>query len=60
MDGLSRAAEKQNIAIRVSELETAQAIVCILEWCAEGRAVSDKFGGKTIGVWRVDIGIPPH
>ena len=57
---LSRTAEKQNVAVRVSELETTQAVVCIREWCAEGRAVIDKFGGKSIGVLRIDKGIPPH
>ena len=57
---LSRAAEKQNIAVRVSEFEAAQALVCILEWFAEGRAVIDEFRGKSIGVWRIDIGVPPH
>ena len=48
---LSRAAEKQNIAVRVSEFEAAQALVCILEWFAEGRAVIDEFSGKSIGVF---------
>ena len=58
--GSARAAEKQNIAVRVGDFEAAQAVVRILEWCAEGRAVLDEFSGKSIGVWSIDKGVPPH
>ncbi len=56
----SRTTEKQNIAVRVSELEAAQSLPRVLEGCAENRAAIDKFGGKSIRVWRKDKSIPPH
>jgi hypothetical protein len=37
------------MAVRVSDLETAQAVMRILELCAEDGFVIDKFGGKRIG-----------
>jgi len=57
---LSWTAEEQNVAVRVANLETAQTVVCILKRCAECCAKSGKFGGKRIGVWCIDIGVPPH
>lgn len=56
--GLSRETKKQNIAVWVSKLEASQAVVCILEWRTENRAVIDKFTGKSIRIWGIDIG--PH
>src|ERR1700677_50174 len=56
--GLSRAAEKQDISVRVGDLETAQAVVRIRERCAESRAVIGKVGGQSIGVWRIDESVP--
>jgi len=58
--GLSRPAEKQNVAVRISDFEATQAVMCIPERCAEGCAVTGKLGGKGIRVWRINEGIPPH
>lgn len=44
----------------VSKLEAAQAVVYILEWRTENRAVIDKFTGKSIPIWGIDIGVLPH
>src|SRR5580692_8116265 len=49
-----RTAEEQYVAVGVGNLETAQTVVRILERFAECRAMIRKFGGKCIGVWRVD------
>jgi hypothetical protein len=57
---LSRTAEEQDVAVWVANLEAAQTVVGIHERCAECRAVIGKIGGKRIGVWCIDKGVPPH
>ena len=52
--------EEQDVAVRIANLEAAQTVVCILKRCAECCAMIGKFGGKRIGVWRIDKGVPPH
>jgi len=51
--------EEQDVAVGIANLEAAQTVVCILKRCAECCAVIGKFGGKRIGVWCIDIGVPP-
>ena len=53
-------AEEQDVAVRVANLEAAETIVGILERYAECCAMIGKFDGERIGVWCIDVGIPPH
>src|SRR6185437_14390189 len=57
---LSGTAEEQNVAVRIANLEAAQAIVRILKRRAEDCAVFGKFGGKRVGVGCIDIGVSSH
>ena len=57
---LSWSPEEQNVAVRIANLEAAQTVMCILKRCAECCSMIGKFGGKCIGVWGMDIGVPPH
>src|ERR1700682_2754228 len=57
---LSWSPEEQDVAVRIASLEAAQTVVCILKRCAECCATIGKFGGKRVGVWCIDIGVPPH
>jgi len=52
--------EEQDVAVGIGDLEAAQAVVCIFQRCAECCAMTGKFGGKGIGVWCVDVGVPAH
>jgi len=61
--------EKQDVAVRVANLEAAKTVVRIFKGYAEccstiGNSMSGKtvgkFGGESIRVWRIDEGIPPH
>jgi hypothetical protein len=47
---LDWAAEEQSVAVRVTNLETAQTVVCVLKRCAECCAMIGKFGGERVGV----------
>jgi len=53
-------AEEQDVAVRVANLEAAETIVGILQRYAECCAMIGKFDGERIGVWCIDVGIPPH
>ncbi len=57
---LSGAPKKQDVAVRVSDLEAAQAVTGILQRIAEWRAALNEFGSQRVGIGRVAIGIPPH
>ena len=52
--------EEQDVAVRIANLKAAQTVVGILKRRAECCAMIGKFGGKRIGVWCIDIGVPPH
>jgi hypothetical protein len=47
-------AEKQHVAVRIANLEAAQAVVSVLERRAEVYAAAGQFGGKRIGVLNID------
>ena len=55
---LPRASEKDHVSIGVADLESAQAVVSILQGHAECRAQSGKLSGKGIGIGSVDEGVP--
>ena len=56
----SRPAEKQNIAVRIGQFESPQAILGVLQRCAENRAAIGEFGGYSIRIWRKHERIPSH
>ena len=53
-------AEEQHVAVRIANLEAAETIVGIIKRYAECCSVIGKFDRERIGVWRIDVGIPPH
>jgi hypothetical protein len=57
---LSRSPEEQNVAVRIANLEAAQAVVRIPKRRAECCATLRKFRGQRIGVGRIHIGVPSH
>src|SRR5215213_2912569 len=57
---LSRAAEEQNVSIRVLELEASKAVVRVLEWLGELNAARQVLCRQCIGIRHLDVGVPPR
>jgi hypothetical protein len=55
---VSRAAEEEDVPIRICDLESTQPIVSILERFAERGAMADELGSECIRVGYIEIGIP--
>lgn len=57
---LSRTAKENDVTVRIANLESAQAVMSILQGLAEYRAQPGKLGGQGIGVGSIDEGVPSY
>src|SRR5258707_9928413 len=51
--------EKQDVAVRVLELESSKAVVSVLQWLGKLDIARSKFGRQCIRVWNIKVSVPP-
>jgi len=54
----SRTAEEQDVAVRVLELETTQAVMGVLQWLGKLDIARRKFGRQRIRIRNVKVSVP--
>src|SRR5207245_5458466 len=53
-----RTTEKEDVAVGVLELETAQPVISVFKWVGEFDIARNKFGRQCVTIWNINVCLP--